>query len=209
MKEIIKHICPHCKHEFNIDIYPVINLQSDTEIYNDLFSLDLFRIECEQCKKITLITYNTLVVDMYKKYIIYLTADLSKEIEKLNVMNNYKDIISELKYTRSVNSLNELAEKLYIFDYDLNDKIIEYLKYGLKNNSELKENKYTDICFNKLERDELIFTCFNIEDATVNPKDIAVKFSYYNDAIDTFKYNDKKILFEQVNQKFIEKELNK
>jgi hypothetical protein len=209
MKETIKHTCPHCKHEFNIDIYPVINLQSDTEIYNDLFSLDLFRIECEQCKKITLITYNTLVVDMYKKYIIYLTSDTSKEIEKLNVMNNYKDIISDLKYTRSVNSLNELAEKLYIFDYDLNDKIIEYLKYGLKNNSTLEADKYTDIRFNKLEKEELIFTCFNMEDSTVNPKDIAVNIKYYNEAIDEFKYNNTKVFFEQVNQEFIEKELNK
>jgi hypothetical protein len=209
MKEIIKHTCPHCNHEFDIDIYPVINLQADTEIYNDLFSLDLFRIECEKCKKITLITYNTLVVDMYKKYIIYLTGDSSQDIEKLNLIENFKKVIPILNNTRSVNSLNELAEKLYIFDYDLNDKIIEYLKYGLKNNSELKESNYTDICFNKLERDELIFTCFNIEDSTVKPKDIAVNISYYNEAIDVFKYSNEKIFFEQVNQKFIEKELNK
>lgn len=209
MKEIIKHTCPHCNHEFDIDIYPVINLQSDTEIYNDLFSLDLFRIECEKCKKITLITYNTLVIDMYKKYIIYLTADKSKDIENLNIMNNYKDIISELKHTRSVNSLNELVEKLYIFDYDLNDKIIEYLKYGLKNNSKLQEGNYTDICFNKLDKEELIFTCFNLDNSTVIPKDIAVNINYYNDAVDTFKYNNENIFFEQVNQDFIEKELNK
>lgn len=66
MKETVKHICPHCKTEFEIDIYPIINLQTDTELYEDLFSLNLFRIPCKSCKKITLITYDILVVDMYK-----------------------------------------------------------------------------------------------------------------------------------------------
>lgn len=130
-------------------------------------------------------------------------------IEINKIKDKYSSIISELKYTRIVNSLNELAEKLYIFDYDLNDIIIEYLKYGLKNNSTLDTNMYTDICFNKIERDELLFTCFNIENNNINPKDIAVNISYYNQAIDAFNYKNTNNIFEIVNQTTIINELNK
>ena len=89
MRESIEFTCPHCKNKFEISVYPVINLQEDTELYEDLFSLELFKVECGNCKKITMVEYNLLVVDMYKKYIIYLTADSSQDIEKLNLIENF------------------------------------------------------------------------------------------------------------------------
>ena len=61
MKTQIEFICPHCKNKFEINIYPVINLQSDTDLYEDLFSLELFKIECNQCKKVTMVEYDVLV----------------------------------------------------------------------------------------------------------------------------------------------------
>ena len=182
-----KYICPNCKYEQQIKTYPIINLQSDKELYEDLFSLNLFRIECPKCKKTSVIQYDCLVVDMYKKYIVYLYTsnnldEFNKNIDKL--VDNYKDVLTELKHTRVVTSLNQLLEKLLIFDYDLNDKIIELMKLGLYDKERLDKEIYKNVCFNKIDKDKLIFTCFNIFDNKVQPIDISVDIKYYNVIID-------------------------
>lgn len=194
MKTTIKHICPNCKHEQEINVYPIINLQSDKDIYDDLFSLNLFKIECPKCKKTSIIQYDCLVVDMYKKYIIYLYTSNNVETFNQNIdqfindlKNNpqFEEIFKELKHTRLVTSLNQLLEKLLIFDYDLNDKVLEILKLGLYDKERLDRELYRNVCFNKIDRDKLIFTCFNINDNSVQPIDISVDIKYYNIIIDS------------------------
>lgn len=187
--------CPNCGKKIKINAYPLINLQSDKNLYKDLFSLDLFRIECDYCKHIFMIQYDTIIVDMYKKYIVYLFLSDTKEnfyknindvIEnkfKLNMRQN--EIWNELKHTRLVTSLNELLEKLLIFDYDLDDRIIELIKRGLYQKNRLDEEIYESIRFNKLEKDSLLFTCFNTKDIKIQPIDIAVDIKYYNIMIDS------------------------
>ena len=188
MKLESKFICPNCKQELQINTYPVINLQTDKELYEDLFSLNLFKINCPKCKKVTVIQYDCLVVDMFKKYIVYLYIsnnldEFNKNIDKL--IGSHKDILSELKHTRVVTSLNQLLEKMLIFDYDLNDKIIEIMKLGMYDKERLDNEIYKNVYFNKIEKDKLIFTCFNINDDKVQPIDISVDIKYYNIIIDS------------------------
>jgi predicted transcriptional regulator len=194
MKQQIEFTCPHCKNKFNIDIYPVINLQSDTDLYDGLFSLDLFKIECENCKKVTMVEYDVLVVDMFKKYIIYLyksgtletfNNQKDKFINSLKNNENFIETFNQLKYTRIVRSLRELLEKLLIFDYDLNDKIIVKLKQQLFNDDIIDKHKYTHLNFEKLDGQNLIFTCYNLKDENVNPAELKLNFNYYNQIIDS------------------------
>jgi hypothetical protein len=188
MKNFVDYTCPHCENKFKIAVYPMINLQSESHLYEDLFSLDLFRVECSKCKKTSLVQYNTLIVDMYKKYIIYLLVDAGVNLDKLveNLRNNpeYAKVFDGLKYTRVVGSLNELLEKLLIFDYDLNDKVIEVLKLGLYSKDRLDKETYPNVCFNKIDRENLIFTCFNMADNKTQPIDISVNIKFYNLMID-------------------------
>jgi hypothetical protein len=201
----------------NINIYPVINLQSDVEIYNDLFSLELFKIVCPKCKKVTVVQYDTFVVDMYKKYMIYMCIEQNiNEVNKEELINSlkknpeYKQAWNELKHTRIVTSLNELLEKLLIFDYDLNDKVMEVLKLALYEKDRLDKDVYTSICFNKIERESLIFSCFNVNDNSVQPIDIAIDIKYYNLMIDKLggKLPVDEIPFEYVDKTWAKKQLN-
>lgn len=188
MKTFVDYTCPHCEYKFKIPVYPMINLQSENYLYEDLFSLDLFKVQCGSCKKTSLIQYNTLIVDMYKKYIVYLLIDNSVNLDTLvsDMKKNpeYTKVFDELKYTRLVSSLNELLEKLLIFDYDLNDKVIEVLKLCLYTKDRLDKETYPNICFNKIEKENLIFTCFNSSDNKVQPIDISVNIKFYNLMID-------------------------
>jgi hypothetical protein len=198
MEKRVEHTCPHCGNKFEITIYPVINLQSDEHLYKDLFSLDLFKIKCSKCKKVTLIQYDMFVIDMFKKYIInlYVTKNVSKFInDKTNLINGllanpvYKDVIDKVKYTRIVTSLNELLEKLLIFDYDLNDKLIEIMKLSVYEKDRLDKNIYTNICFDKIQNDELLFTCFNINDNKITPVQVGISVRYYNTVIEMVNRN--------------------
>lgn len=206
MRESIEFTCPHCKNKFEVTVYPVINLQEDAELYEDLFSLELFKIECEHCKKVTMIEYNLLVVDMYKKYIIYLYKDnldefnTTKENFFISLQSNekFKSVLDELKYTRVVTSLSELLEKLLIFDYDLNDKVINKLKDELFLQKAIDNEKYTNLNFEKIEKDKLVFTCYNINTVEIPLAQLSVNFNYYNQIIDSLNGLPKEEKFEYI-----------
>lgn len=193
-------ICPGCNKELIIDTYPVINLQENHEMINDVFSLELFKIECPKCKKVTIVQYDTVIVDMYKKYMVYLCHN-NKMLDKqqfksfIEKIPEFAKCSKDLKNTRVVNSVNQLLEKLLIYDYDLNDKIIETLKYLVftKNSETFKD--YTEIRFEKLDQTSLIFGCFNLKDSSIQPKNIAIDIENYNNIIDNF---DKELLTNSV-----------
>lgn len=194
MKNIIKYDCPHCKQELDVEVYPVINLQSDTELYEDLFTLELFKVECPHCKKQILIQYDLFVVDMYKKYLIYLCT--SQNITQINTEQLYNSLstlpefnktLSELKHTRIVSNLNELLEKLLIFDYDLNDKVIEIIKLSLIDNQKVNVDLYNNILFDKIEKEYILFTCLNTHKSNIQPINVSVDIKYYNLCIDKLR----------------------
>lgn len=183
MKQEYTWICPKCGEKEVIDIYPVINLQTDKELYEPLFSLELFKHECFKCHATSVIQYDLMVIDMYKNYIIYNTSNY-KAINWDKILNSFKEDLTEIKHLRITTSLNELLEKLLIFDYDLNDYFIEQLKLGL---SEDLQQDYPDIYFNKLDRDKLVFSCFNLDNKEIKPKNIEVSIIAYNKLIDLNK----------------------
>lgn len=189
-----EYICSKCGKKIIINTYPMINLQSDKELYEDLFSLNLFKVRCSHCGEESMIQYDTLVVDMYKKYMIYLFLSDSVEnfykyihefIKSFKSNGEQLKVWEELKHTRLVISLNEMLEKLLIFDYDLDDRVIEVLKRGLYQKNRIDENEYESIRFNKLEGENLIFTCFNSKDNFIQPIEIAVDIKYYNILVDS------------------------
>jgi hypothetical protein len=207
MKTQIEFICPHCKNKFEINIYPVINLQSDTDLYEDLFSLELFKIECSSCKKVTMIEYDLLVVDMYKKYVIYLCKEADttaydfseNNLCRLFNVDNKSEIFNIIKYMRKVYSLAELLEKLLIFDYDLNDKILVRLKKYLYDEGLVDNVRYPQLNFEKIEGQNLIFTAYNLNKREENPSMLSINFEYYNKMIDEIgKLPNENLLFEYV-----------
>lgn len=195
-KTSVKIKCFKCNEQFDFNVYPLIDLQKNTELYNDLFSLNLFKHECPHCKTVNILQYNTLIIDAFKKYMVYLfrpdqinnfRKDIDTYIKSLNESKNQTvlKVLNGLKHTRVVISINNLLQKLLIFDYDLNDKIIELLKQGLYENKLVNEEQFDCIVFDKIEQDKLLFTCFSTKENKVNAvKDITVELTYYNALID-------------------------
>lgn len=194
LKDSITVKCQQCQEEFEFPVYNLINLQKDKDLYEPLFSLDIFKHKCEKCGHLNIIQYDMMVVDSYKNYMIYLFSPERMNIFKDSVdkylktleqtsPEGYKVFNESIKHTRVVNSINDLKEKLLIFDYDLNDKIIELLKRGLYENNLVDEKEFPYIMFNTLERDTLSFICIG-QDEEMKAKEVGVNISFYNKIVD-------------------------
>ena len=195
LRDSITVPCQQCKEEFEFKIYPLINLQKDKDLYEPLFSLDIFKHKCEKCGHLNIIQYDMMVVDNFKNYMIYLFGPDRMSVFKDSV-NNYIDKLKEtspegwkvfnesIKHTRVVNTINDLKEKLLIFDYDLNDKIIELVKRGLYENNLIDEKEFPYIMFNTLERDNISFICIG-QEGEKSIKEVGVNINFYNKLIDT------------------------
>lgn len=194
LKNTIKVKCQQCGDQFEFNTYSLINLQKDQDLYEPLFSLDIFKHKCEKCGHLNIIQYDMMVVDSYKNYMIYLFSPDRMDIFKNNVdeyINKLKDTSPEgwkvfnesIKHTRVVNSINDLKEKLLIYDYNLNDKIIELVKRGLYENKFLNEQEFPYIMFNAIERDTLAFICIG-QGEERQIKEVGVNIEFYNKLID-------------------------
>lgn len=205
--------CQQCGEQYQFNVCSVINLQKDKDLYEPLFSLDLFKHKCEKCGYINVVQYDMMVVDNYKKYMIFLFGpqrmsffkdSVDKYIKSLQESNSQEFIVLKetIQHTRVVNSINDLKEKLLIFDYDLNDKIIELIKRGLYTNKLIDQTEFPYILFNGLEQDKISFVCIGGNDNTVT-KEIGVSIEFYNKILDTLGQKIKE--FKQLDFPLIDK----
>ena len=195
VRDTITIKCQQCGEEYEFNVYNVINLQKDKDLYEPLFSLDIFKHTCEKCGHLNIVQYDMMVVDSYKKYMIFLFGpermnffkeSVEKYLKTLEEKNSqeFQVLKENIQHTRVVNSINDLKEKLLIFDYDLNDKIIELIKRSLYENKLLDEKEFPYILFNAIDQDKLAFVCIGGEN-NVNTKEIGISIEFYNKILDS------------------------
>lgn len=207
--------CKKCGKIHTIDCYPIINLQSSTaEFIKKIFNLELFKITCD-CGTETIVQYNTVIVDMYKKYIIYMFIAENKDIFYDNIKpglvklfeenEQYKEIFNTLNNTRLVCSLNDLIEKMLIYDYDLDDQIIECIKLSLLEDKRFIDKNIAKIFFEKIDKSNLIFSALS-NDENIQPQSVGIDIEYYNITLEKYKKytnNNKPKEFELVDLNYI------
>jgi hypothetical protein len=188
--------CKNCGKIHTIDCYPIINLQSSTaEFIQQVFNLDLFKVKCD-CGTETIVQYNTVIVDMYKKYIIYMFIAENKDIFYENIKpgltklftenEQYKEVFNSLNNTRLVCSINDLLEKMLIYDYDLDDQIIECIKLSLLEDKRFIDKNISKIYFEKIDKSNLIFSALS-SDENSQPQNVGIDIEYYNITLEKYK----------------------
>lgn len=199
----LDYICSKCKKEFKIPIFPYINFNENPEYYAKVKNLDIFKVKCEFCGNEEFVKYDCLIVDPIHKYFIYLFNN--KNIEAFRKSVDYfvnvilkKDQIQDWDQlqTRLVLDLNELIEKIQIFELGLNDKAIEIIKRGLIE-KKLKNNDV--LLFDGIHNTDLEFIKLS-----ENPEKITINIEFYNKIIENVnKMKDEKINFDLVNQDWV------
>lgn len=203
----IDYTCSKCKSTFEIPIFPYINFHENPEYYAKVKDLEIFKVKCDKCSNEEYVKYDCLIVDPIHKYFLYLFN--SQNVEAFRKSVDYfvnvilqKDQIQDWDQiqTRLVLDLNELIEKMQIFEIGLNDKAIEIIKRGLIERNLSNSNI---LLFDGINETNLEFIKMSEK-----PEKITVNIEFYNRIIENVnKMKDEKINFDLVNQDWVLKRI--
>ncbi|NLJ93931.1 MAG: hypothetical protein GX326_00330 [Clostridiaceae bacterium] len=161
--EKIKYNCPICEKEVETNIVSNINVTLNPELKDKLFSGELFLHECTNCQSKIQLNYSFLYHDLKNKFLISYGTE-AKYVQEL--IDNLQFELSEEDFdldqllkiyqVRVVRDMNDLFEKIYLFEAGLDDRVIEFCKLLILDNAREEE---------KLQAEEII-------DIRYMPKDI-------------------------------------
>jgi len=129
-----KFICPHCHEEFEIKKHVVINVDEDAQLKKDVCNQDLFTYACPHCGTNSNIDYALWYEEPEKKLLVHLIDEeenVDQLIEQMDIDNPYspfKAFYDNGYAIRLVESHDELVEKIAIFNFGYDDRIIELYK---------------------------------------------------------------------------------
>ena len=130
-KEIIT--CPQCKTQSEFVVWDSINVDLDPEMRDKVLNNEAFQWHCPHCGAKAYIPFGTLYHDMRHKFMLMFTPDEPTDHDKYETTDIPEPLGGTTdQYTfRCVYGINNLKEKIHIFEHELNDVAIEKLKYIL------------------------------------------------------------------------------
>lgn len=146
----INYTCPYCGKEFEINVYPAVSAE-DKELRDRIVSGDIFRNSCPHCKKDFMVQYPLVYTDKENKFVLWLSeqevGDTLKDFTKPLLEKGFK--------LRRCSTINELVEKIAIFEDGADDVMVELAKYDsfieFIDNKKGKAEDVTSIDYQKYE----------------------------------------------------------
>jgi len=147
-KTIVK-TCPSCGTFFSTEGYDVINATLDVALRDEVIWGRIFDFTCPSCEHHFRSPYSLAYKEMEKEYIIFLNLEEAAGDSDESTSENQliEDQIAETRALfptyriRVVHDMMDLIEKIHIFSAGLNDKIVTYLGYKIKDDVALKMRK--------------------------------------------------------------------
>lgn len=131
LNSVKKIKCPVCGTEQEVTVWESVNVSEAPDLKADILSRKVNIFECHECSAMALVPAMLLYTDEQKKLMIYFApcGDEKKKVYSELVKNTKDEIKSLDKYKlRFVTEYNDLMEKILIYDNELDDKTIEFLK---------------------------------------------------------------------------------
>lgn len=125
-------ICPCCKKEYEVEVWDSINAQLNPKMKQTILDGSLYKTICPCCNTEINCIYDFLYHDMGKNYMISIKQDYSEVQKEFQKLDNYRFRIAE--------NMNELVEKIKIFDHGFNDIIMETVKVMIKEITKMTDN---------------------------------------------------------------------
>lgn len=189
------YTCSKCGEKKEVSLIPYVNFTQNPEYYALVKDLSIFKVTCDKCGNHELIKFDMLITDEQHKYFIYLLNNESA-YDKFKYQISYfvETVLNkDGKYdfdsykTRVVFTLNDLVEKMTVFEYGLRDDSIELIKLMIQEKQIIDTNIYDRIFFDGMEKTNLIFALFSSKSDTVEPKRLVLDGNFYNKVIDGIK----------------------
>ncbi|MDD2235726.1 MAG: CpXC domain-containing protein [Kiritimatiellae bacterium] len=129
--------CPKCNHPQEVDLYDAINTVEDPDLRNELIGNKLIVVTCEECSFVFSVDKPLLYHDPELDIMIYWMPLHDQTIEEGE--QQFREFITTLAHAlpddipapqvHLVFTRSELAERLFILEAELDERIIEYMKY--------------------------------------------------------------------------------
>jgi hypothetical protein len=162
-KTVSKKIpCPRCKNTIETEMHPSINVTLDPSLRGEVMEESLFAWECPQCGYRAQLMYPCLYHDMQHKFMVYLIPDTRESVLSVPSMDEQFPELLELR-RRLVGGVNELKEKILIFEAGLDDRAVELSKLALREVAAKKQGARISagyFCLLDREAGQLGFTFF-------------------------------------------------
>jgi len=137
-QQTTKITCSKCGKEHDFTIWSSVNVTLDPQMKADILSRKAFTFECPDCKEKTIFTYDFLYHDMDEKVMVYHVTTNEALVQAMEGFAKMESIglddgilngsEPDGYRKRIVRSLNELREKIFIFDAGLDDRVVEIFK---------------------------------------------------------------------------------
>ena len=157
--------CPYCLNEEEIAIWDIVHYEEDPDLKDKILLKDLQIYECQNCNHRYTLEKPFLYIDPEKKILIYYSPENAELFNNLDTRDpktgGLKADLSEILpkdfavdldtyRLRIVTDYNDLIEKIHIFDYQLDDRLIEIIKLATKLNppidySEVQKNSNSSV----------------------------------------------------------------
>jgi ribosomal protein S27E len=129
--------CPACANTWPQVVHASANVSLDPTLKERVLSGDIFKLKCPKCGNVTHAQYDCLYHDMSKALMVSLTSAEGLDAKIQGLTGALGAIPQRDLYTlRIVHSVQDLWEKIFIFDAELNDGIVELLKVVLPGQDE-------------------------------------------------------------------------
>ena len=154
--------CPACGEKADAKMWASVNVTLDQELRESVLDESLFTWTCPQCGHKALLSYPCLYHDMANKFMIYLVPGAKQEsLNDAEAENRYPELGGVTK--RLAADLNELKEKILIFENGLDDRAVELTKLAMSKVALKKHGKELEkgyFCAKDGETGHLAFTFF-------------------------------------------------
>ena len=144
--------CPQCKEPGEFTVWSSINTTLDPDKKAAVMDGSLFLFTCPKCGAKTIAVYPCLYHDMEKKLMIYLapTDAAFQDAMRSSATTADNDLMKTVGagyIRRIVRTVNELREKVMIFEAGLDDRIVELFKSLLETSMKAQDPSLDDISF--------------------------------------------------------------
>lgn len=164
--------CPQCQHEQDVRLSDKLDANARPDLKERLLDNTFNRIDCEDCGFSFRADMPVLYTDLEKGIIIHwiplhnqTLAEMQKEFG-----DSQEEIRKELPEGTPVPRLQlvlsrvELIERIFLLEQELDERLIEYVKYFIyQNNSSRVPARHKNLLFNAQKSDDNTF-CFAVQD---------------------------------------------
>ena len=126
-------VCSECGLEQLFTVYNSVNVSLNPDAKEKLIKGELTAFTCDACGHQVEMVYPLLYHDMENKLMIYMDPNGQLDLNGIeNKQFMFGTLLNESYRYRIVSTREEMVEKIYIFDHELDDKALELLKHYIR-----------------------------------------------------------------------------